>query len=125
VKKNLAGSQRLGTVLAQAVESSSLAGIALWDTMRKGSDYWRPGKFLSAAVEWMPLELQRQTSFHLRDEFCPPAQLLDEFRHVSICKKVRGYCCGCQWHAIWISIQQTICMNLNCVPQLSTVMAIN
>ncbi len=41
---------RLARTLQKAIEQCGLSGLTLWDTMRTGSDYWRPGKLLTESV---------------------------------------------------------------------------
>lgn len=64
---------RLGDTLTSMLSAHpGITGIELWDTMRTGSDYWRPGKLMSAATA----ELDVDVSFHKHDELCPDRDLL-------------------------------------------------
>ncbi len=71
---------QLGAALGAAARASGHAGVVLIDTMRNGSDAWRPGAFLSAAAE-----VARRANPDLRvgyareDDLCPPAELLKDF----------------------------------------------
>lgn len=78
--------KRLGRTLWKAANATGLDGFALIDTMRTGSDYWRPGKGLLLAAE-VARGLAREEGKLLRiryereDELCPEPDLLDRFRH--------------------------------------------
>jgi hypothetical protein len=81
------GKRRLATAIAQSVEMTHrsyppdchLQGAVFWDTMRKGSDYWRPGKLLTEVAEIIRQEHGLQASYQRDDTICPPLELLDEF----------------------------------------------
>jgi len=76
-KKDATG--KLAHALRDAIKASNLQGADLWDTMRNGSDYWRPGRLLSqAAVLLSPSEI----SYARDDALCPPQALLAEFMAV-------------------------------------------
>jgi len=69
--------KKLAVALEDAIQKSGQNGAVLWDTMRSGSDYWRPGKLLLEVVEEMN---PRYTISYSREDFlCPPKKLLHEF----------------------------------------------
>jgi hypothetical protein len=73
-KKDATG--KLAAGLRDAIRASNLEGAVLWDTMRKGCDYWRPGKLLSQVSECLqPCEI----SYAKEDALCPPKVLLADF----------------------------------------------
>lgn len=63
--------------LRRTLATTNALGLELWDTMRGGSDYWRPGKLLSEAAAHFP---EGVVSFRRHDALCPPTDLLAEFR---------------------------------------------
>ncbi len=67
----------VASALKRALATSNALGLELWDTMRGGSDYWRPGKLLSDAAAHFA---EGVVSFRRLDALCPPAELLGEFR---------------------------------------------
>lgn len=71
--------KKLANSLRNALEISNLEGAVLWDTMRSGSDYWRPGKLLLDSVEMLPDQYRDSISYAREDSFCPPKDLLQEF----------------------------------------------
>ena len=70
---------RLSKALQDALEKSQMEGAVLWDTMRSGSDYWRPGKLILDSVEMLPNKFQHNISYAREDVFCPPRELLKQF----------------------------------------------
>jgi hypothetical protein len=73
--------KRLGKTLAVTTGQASVQGLVLYDTMRKGSDYWRPGQLLTEAVEHLRSEdPHTETSYAREDLLCPPIDLLEESR---------------------------------------------
>lgn len=70
---------KLSQSLQVTLGMSKLEGAVLWDTMRTGSDYWRPGKLLLDAVEMLPPEFQKNVSYAREDCLCPPQDLLKNF----------------------------------------------
>lgn len=79
VPKKVSATQQLADTLSKAIDMEGLTGTDLWDTMRKGSDYWRPGKLLSDVAAH--LEKKALTvSYYREDSLCPPKDLLAEFR---------------------------------------------
>jgi hypothetical protein len=73
-KKDATG--KLAHAFRDAIKASNLQGAVLWDTMRNGSDYWRPGKLLSQVAELLkPCEI----SYAREDSLCPPQALLAAF----------------------------------------------
>lgn len=64
--------------LRRARTISKAEGIELWDTMRGGSDYWRPGKLLSDAAGMLA---EGVVTFRRHEALCPPRLLLDRFRN--------------------------------------------
>jgi hypothetical protein len=70
---------RLAKALQDALMQSRMDGAVLWDTMRTGSDYWRPGKLILDSVEMLPTEFHNRISYAREDIFCPPKDLLKEF----------------------------------------------
>lgn len=71
--------KKLAQSLNKALEIANLEGAVLWDTMRSGSDYWRPGKLLLDSVEMLAIPYQDRISYAREDSFCPPKELLQEF----------------------------------------------
>ncbi|NOT28633.1 MAG: hypothetical protein HOP16_21335 [Acidobacteria bacterium] len=71
--------KRVSQALEAALLLSGQQGLVLWDTMRSGSDYWRPGKLLLDVAEVMPSGTP--VSYAREDCLCPPRSLLDEFRN--------------------------------------------
>lgn len=65
----------LGQALAKLIKSSEIKGLKLIDTMRTGSDYWRPGNVLTNAVNAMSKEFPNQAGPRIEygrfDELCP------------------------------------------------------
>ena len=54
--------------------------MVIRDTMRNGSDYWRPGKLLSQVAESLAKgDPSCKASFARDDAACPPPDLLDAF----------------------------------------------
>lgn len=73
--------QKLAKSLLLALKEANLTSLTLWDTMRTGSDYWRPGKLLTDTVEYMRQSNQDiEVSYAREDNFCPPIDLLTKFR---------------------------------------------
>jgi hypothetical protein len=71
---------RLGRELAQAAQLAGVSGLILWDTMRNGSDYWRPGNLLTKAADQACASRSGLVvSYAREDELCPPPALLDAF----------------------------------------------
>lgn len=70
---------KLATSLEKAIELSGMEGAVLWDTMRTGSDYWRPGKLLTETVELLPAHYAERVAYAREDGLCPPSKLLNEF----------------------------------------------
>ena len=73
---------RLADALRTATDACGLHGLVLLDTMRKGSDYWRPGKLLTDTVDRIRHEASQDwdVTYARDDRWCPPAELLDDFR---------------------------------------------
>lgn len=69
--------ENVGRALEAAMLASGARGLDLWDTMRRGSDYWRPGALLSDALAFTR---QGTVEFFREEGLCPPATLLDAFR---------------------------------------------
>jgi len=63
-------------VLAARRERPEVGGVEVVDTMRLGSDYWRPGRLLSQAAEAAGVAV----TFWRDDDLCPPRPLLERFR---------------------------------------------
>lgn len=70
---------RVGAAIARAVESVGLRGALLVDTMRGGSDYWRPGKLLGQAADEVRAA-GLEVEWARDDRLCPAASLLRRFR---------------------------------------------
>ncbi|WP_295398873.1 hypothetical protein [uncultured Thiocystis sp.] len=70
---------KLATSLEMAIDLSGMKGAVFWDTMRTGSDYWRPGKLLTEAVGLLPDRYAGRVAYAREDGFCPPRELLSEF----------------------------------------------
>ena len=73
---------RLADALRTATDACGLHGLVLLDTMRNGSDYWRPGKLLTDTVDRIRHEASQDwdVTYARDDRWCPPAELLDDFR---------------------------------------------
>lgn len=71
--------KKLARSLYHALEVANLEGAVLWDTMRSGSDYWRPGKLLLDSVEMLAIPYKDRISYAREDSFCPPKELLQKF----------------------------------------------
>jgi hypothetical protein len=74
----------LGRSLAGLQHASGAKGLQLMDTMRNGSDYWRPGNLLSAAVEVARATRPEKIgtiSFARYEELCPSLKLLASFQN--------------------------------------------
>lgn len=72
---------KLGKSLVLALEEAKLTGLTLWDTMRTGSDSWRPGGFLTVAADYIRKAQPTTDIFYAReDSFCPPTELLEKFK---------------------------------------------
>jgi hypothetical protein len=79
----------MAATLAKVGEISAKKGIVLKDTMRNGSDYWRPGKFLSDVTillsDGFTLNDQSfsrsdmEVTYARDDYLCPPTSLLQSF----------------------------------------------
>lgn len=55
--------------------------MVLYDTMRKGSDYWRPGNLLTLAAQVVRDNVPHHAvSYARQDVLCPPLELLEQFR---------------------------------------------
>lgn len=66
--------------LRSALVQSGLAGVVIRDTMRNGSDYWRPGKLLSQVAGSLSKgDCPCEASFARHDATCPPTHLLNAF----------------------------------------------
>ena len=70
---------RLAKALQDALMQSRMDGAVLWDTMRTGSDYWRPGKLILDTVDMLPSKFHNKISYAREDVLCPPRELLKEF----------------------------------------------
>jgi hypothetical protein len=93
---------RVGRALHHAVGRARANGVDLWDTMRGGSDYWRPGKLLSEAGQVMDGD---QVTFQREDALCPPADLLQTFRNSQPAMSFAQYA---QDYADWLLGQDRI-----------------
>ena len=73
---------RLADALRTATDACGLHGLVLLDTMRNGSDYWRPGKFLTQTADRIRQEAPQDCDVtYVRDDrWCPSSELLAEFR---------------------------------------------
>jgi hypothetical protein len=72
---------RLGAALAGTLQLAGCTAVELWDTMRNGSDAWRPGGFVTRAVGDLHSQRPGTRVTYLRhDELCPSSGLLQEFR---------------------------------------------
>lgn len=79
-RKTDGAKQKLASLLTGAAESAGLNGLSLFDTMRRGSDYWRPGALLTDAANLTPESLQENTQYIRLDSLCPNADLLRAFQ---------------------------------------------
>jgi hypothetical protein len=71
---------KLAASLADTMKQAGVGGLVLWDTMRNGSDYWRPGNLLTEAVDLVrQFDPSAAISYAREDGLCPPASLLDRF----------------------------------------------
>ena len=79
-KKEAVG--RLADSLRTATDVCGFHGLVLVDTMRKGSDYWRPGNLLTQAADQIRQKASQDWSVtYCRDDrWCPSSVLLAEFR---------------------------------------------
>jgi len=79
--KNTQGAQiKMGDAFISVLNQHSVNGLTLIDTMRTGSDYWRPGKLLSGAIERVHSVLpDAQIDFKKEDLYCPTKSLLRNF----------------------------------------------
>jgi hypothetical protein len=67
------------SAIANGIAAADLRGAVLVDTMRSGSDYWRPGKLFGEVAD--SLRNQGLEVSHAReDALCPSGELLDRFR---------------------------------------------
>jgi hypothetical protein len=73
--------ERLARSLCDAAGMSGLGGVELWDTMRRGSDYWRPGKLLTDVADLMRGMGVDDIGYRREDALCPPTKLLHAFLH--------------------------------------------
>lgn len=67
----------VAAAVAAGVEASGLGGAVLIDTMRGGSDYWRPGKLLTDVADSLP---NLEVGYAREDALCPGRKLLSRFR---------------------------------------------
>ena len=76
--------KKLGNSLQALVEKTE-RGLCLVDTMRRGSDAWRPGSFLTKAAEIAVEgnESNCAVTYFRSDCFCPSSNLLSQFREDS------------------------------------------
>jgi len=100
--------QRLTTALVKTAAAANVNGFVLWDTMRLGSDYWRPGKGLTAVADLLRQQLPTcEVTYERVDALCPPALLLKQFRRgeMSFGQYAQAYaehlrgCGGVEWAA--------------------------
>ena len=72
----------VGKALDALLDVSQANGIALIDTMRKGSDYWRPGSLVTKAADYLRRKRDDDTTIvYLRlDELCPMQPILQPVR---------------------------------------------
>src|SRR5262249_42425 len=69
--------KRLGRELAATMKRTNVEGMVLWDTMRKGSDSWRPGAFQTMAADHLrALHPNLDVSYAREDHPRPPNPLL-------------------------------------------------
>lgn len=79
-KKTDDACDRLAAALHKTLLLAGTNELELWDTMRKGSDYWRPGNLLTQAVTQLKrLNDAASVTYVRRDELCPSKPLLDQF----------------------------------------------
>ena len=80
-RKKQKATDALAETLRKAAVEAGFSAITLWDTMRNGSDYWRPGNLLSKVASQMASPDPRiAVTFLKLDELCPPTDLLNDFR---------------------------------------------
>ncbi len=84
---------RVGRAVAAAVERAGLESAVLVDTMRKGSDYYRPGNLLSRMAD-ASREVGVDVVFQRDDALCPPADLLAAFIAPGSTMTFEGYANG-------------------------------
>ncbi|GEM_PF-3514968 len=72
------GRERLAEGILDAVKQSGLSGVSLWDTMRNGSDYWRPGGLLKNVSEIL-VNQTVSVCYDREDELCPSPSLLETY----------------------------------------------
>lgn len=73
---------QLADALLAATTACGSHGLVFCDTMRKGSDYWRPGNLLTRTADRIRQKATQDcvVTYARDDRWCPPAELLDEFR---------------------------------------------
>jgi hypothetical protein len=71
--------RRLASTLATTVGQANASGLVLWDTMRKGSNAWRPGAYLTDAADQLRRIMHGcAVSYAREDALCPPRDLLEK-----------------------------------------------
>jgi hypothetical protein len=71
---------RVARSLVNAMREANLDGLSLWDTMRNGSDYWRPGNLLLKVANIIRASTPgAEISYSRADELCPASELLEQF----------------------------------------------
>lgn len=86
-RDNSAATPRVADALACGIAQANTAlggghvlqGAVLWDTMRKGSDYWRPGNLLTDVADAVRENHRWEVAFQREDQLCPPSSLLEGF----------------------------------------------
>lgn len=69
--------EKLAKSLQRTLELSGVRGVVLWDTMRKGSDFWRPGSLLTRVADQVASD-SHVVSYAREDSLCPSAKLLKQ-----------------------------------------------
>ncbi len=82
--------KKLARSLHHALEVANLEGAVLWDTMRSGSDYWRPGKLLLDSVEMLAVPYKDRVSYAREDSGSLGISVV---KYLSKNKYLRSSCC--------------------------------
>lgn len=86
---------RLAHALAGTARAAATPAVALWDTMRKGSDYWRPGRLLREVAEELASQPDAPAVHYGREDLLAPSMaLLEAFRaeHLPYGDFAQRYC---------------------------------
>lgn len=70
---------KLAASIASAMASAGFKKAVLFDTMRKGNDFWRPGKGFLQVSNKLRTRYSLDVVYARDDHLCPPEALLHEF----------------------------------------------